>query len=656
MVLINKVIIQILVLICTISARAVTVSESFSLNSDDKPKLKLFLNNKFSIFIYDINSDKIVNQVFIRSANMSIQIKNNWIQLMYYKNKIKITTQLKRSSNGQYVVNNLILKKLNPQFYSKQSLLIDGEALIEDDQASQSDSTALCEGAKKNQLQDLNYLKKIVDSESLNAIQFDKCSQSQVNQIKESLNDIYQKHINVGRDNRLANCLNKYKPELVLDDNLLPLIVLKLEEIANSTSDLNIKCIDLSFNECKKMKLNRTEIYPNQINLCVDSKNELGSTRALLSEVIQHELLHSKDVELSENEVNKVYVCWKLGENSNYISIESAQASASEKSAEIAGEVSFSPAKEIKVEAPPIKLAEQQQFFKQELVKDGVTGNVGVRVADNSPIMNMGSSSLDWANNVMMNVVPAALANESARNPQVAQLAKEFYSGDSGKLTSSLPSNELLKQYGFNTSNSGSVSQPSVAKTKDVNLRAVDNGSIGGTTGRRINLGDSGLNTQGSNSNHSIASTRGLNSKEQASADGSVPRLTNVAQGDQQPSKSGPRSISLSNLPPGETVAQVKQIFQNQQSGNPGSSNVEVTLNFLRNKPSVESVRIKMQNPSFANALKLNKISIYIKGTNGKPITNNNHQFEPQYYFVEKNGKIHETNKGNDQTAFSNDY
>lgn len=629
-----------------INSYSIGLSKSYDINKDGKNDFRTYLSQNYSLLLIDSDKNQTIDQLILTTVKKIIKLTINSIEIIHYNNDNKISIVFFRS-NRKVVLSKIIINK---------NLLqnsVNTENLEIEDYTNDYISKPGCNDEIK-WTNGIDEIKKFLDRKVLEKYAFNKCSSVQKENLIDRILKMYNSLLD-GNTTKLNNCISTISNIKNLPDNILQLITLKFDQIASGVSDLSINCLNRNDELCKMSEIGSSILYPSQINICFDSKNN-SSTYNFLDEVIFHEILHSKGVELTEKDVKLITTCW-VNSRSSLLSYESVNKKIDDQSNNIADEISFSPAEEIQVTPPPVNLANNVKL-NEELAR--IEPKRGGIVPSNSAIDVLANETINWSNEVFNRVVPPAVASQNFKNNDSINFAfKKIGYKVSNPYGGSTNTNPFLLKNGNNRPN------------LNLSSSAIGNGTIG-DNGRGGKLAKDNnepnqeiLANNGGNARGDVKENNPNSFGERApTSDNSRSKIPKtVVKAD--PTKSqNEGNVGLANANSGGK-SPTKIATNNGISGNPNSNSVaEAQGNnssnddfyyFLSEKPSVEVVGESM---SGVRLRALAKVGIYVEFMyHGKKISNKNsfNGNKPKHVFVEKKGRLIEIKYDEIQTVLIND-
>lgn len=613
---------------------AITISKSFDLNNDRKTDFKIFINKDYTISIIDSDFNGNLDQVIINSKKQRIVLQRNNLLFTKYFKKSKLTIE-SIMLQKLYFINSFKLVNLISQSLNSKEPILNTSDFSEFQLVDSSEP--FCSNIKSN-LNEIKVIDSKISTDVLN-VNYINCLESQKSQINEILDNITKNDIKFQRQtDQIIKCINTLPNNFNIPTNIFHRLIQKMEEINNGVSNLTIKCSNERDSKCK-------DVFGlaliDEIIICYRSnlKNQE------LKEILKHEIYHLKGLELNDKQISEINLCsshLNSSLNSNLVSEEKVTA----KSEEIVAQREFNPALELKTK-PVIALEKQQDILQKELTSD--PPNTERRLPPNNEIDRIASANISVGNRIMNEIIPYANAaqtgvvakNDFTNNSRIS--SNEPFKKINKTFTS--PKQEVLLNHGITPTSkiSNTAILPRSTSIEKVNqiVEKLDNPNDTRTTltGEheiKGNLSEQ-KNTRFQESNRP---------NENNDIAGTKPTLITSS----PPISASAKSISgrtiSSNSPPPSGGNHISNIT---------SRNMDNPISYLRSKPNVQDVKIKLATDKlFQNEVNRNNIGIYFK--KDKKLTQINPQVnDPKYIFTENElGKLIES-KSPVETALFNE-
>lgn len=369
-----------------------TVRAPYDLNDDGFNETILYFNPRLNLRITDNDHDGIGDYFSIETSDKSIDLDLNKrnLTLVAFSPFRKTVLTYKISQPWRLELITASVSSIPQQHWA-------GE---------------LCSEAGNGNLE---YIPKkpIIDAafdSSLGKIQSKTCSVNQSEIIKQQLKVIFAKSdLSELRTSIGSACLQKISRAKVDVAKTYSQLRQKIEMIKHGTSFLNIECSEKNSKICENFRATSFP-YPDTIVFCFPKGPRADLKGILNYQLLMHELLHSKGIELTETQITALNECIRYQASPLFSNI-AADDKVNQASKEEVAATAFKPGKEyqtLKVPPPPSG-ALAQSIFKQT----GSAATGAVAVGNSEPNWRWAQGMVGIANQVFSNIVPPALADES---------------------------------------------------------------------------------------------------------------------------------------------------------------------------------------------------------------------------------------------------
>jgi hypothetical protein len=413
------------------NATAATIKRKYDLNNDRKTDFILILDPNFNIQFVDTKLNGVWDSYVFENINnrMEYSFTKKSLRLVHYRNDHKYELVYRPLGSDQYRLISARKFKLFQQFFALNNC--DSEISV------------------LNQTSNGKILYKKSVEINLERLKINNCSKDFESAIRMQFKGILSEETEIKNQVNLKSCIERLaNTKLGQNPNIYHELITKWESIRNGTSDLKLRCELINSEKCRNFKA-ASFAYPDEIFFCISNDQLKNNAIDVTDTIIKHEILHSKGIELSEQQITSINKC--LGRRFSPMDSDVvAEKKLEEASSEIAAGEEFNPGLEYQqIRGPSMP---SQALFRNE-IGDGYNGGYATaQIGNDSPVYRQGVSTSQYLDAFFKKMVPRAEASILTQNKNRSDFGSPTSDIDNSGVKENFKSSKMSAGEGANLS------------------------------------------------------------------------------------------------------------------------------------------------------------------------------------------------------------